>query len=397
MILRALQRIKRLLKTNNNSKNNNLTLQQKQFESNGYDISNIGCIICNSEQIIEYVNTHLLIMLKYEKKDLLGKHISIIMSKNIADMHVPIFKKLKESSNVKKYTNNCMFKRKIKNIIYDSENEPNIVFLELFVYKDTTSKLLFEFVNKSNTSQHINKFQTILDNTCYVQYLDCERHNSTIIRNQLSKYESFFESRNSTCVVTTYDSVICIMLDVANSTMYSNNHTSSTMALLYFKIYKNVTDIIIENYYPYAYIHETCGDSIFILMNGSFMVRNNEICCTLALNMVHNIMKKLNNMFDEINENLYIRCGISLGEIAAGVIDNSSFRVFGKTVHLASRLETISSKDSINVCENFYQKLKKENETYALSFYEQNMEIKGLGMVMFYKTSAHHPFVLNNE
>eukprot|EP00951_Prasinocladus_malaysianus_P003853 scaffold27180_cov40-Prasinocladus_malaysianus.AAC.1 len=69
-----------------------------------------------------------------------------------------------------------------------------------------------------------------------------------------------------------YSNVICIMMDIAGSTQYATTVTPDQMAELMHDVYMAVNDAILREIFPYAYIHEICGDSLLLIVNAGFMV-----------------------------------------------------------------------------------------------------------------------------
>jgi Cdc6-like AAA superfamily ATPase len=168
-------------------------------------------------------------------------------------------------------------------------------------------------------------------------------------------------------------------MDVANSTEFCNKHKNKKIAFLYHVIYKICSNIIKTQFYPYAYIHETCGDSIFILVNGDFMSKMESICATLAIDMSVCILTNLNGFLKSEDPSLYMRCGISIGKVSAGVIDGEQFRVFGNTVHYASRLESTCKENSMVISSKIVEKLKKEKNENVSVLDEEKKMLKGFG------------------
>ena len=57
------------------------------------------------------------------------------------------------------------------------------------------------------------------------------------------------------------------------------------------------------------------------------------------------------------NVDVYMRCGIAVGNIIGSVIDGRSFRLFGSTINKAARLEGICEKNNICFDKIFYNSL----------------------------------------
>lgn len=187
--------------------------------------------------------------------------------------------------------------------------------------------------------------------------------------------------------VDKYQNCICIMCDMANSTEYACGNDSIRVARIYHDIYNIALHIIMKEYYPYTYIHETCGDNFFILINTEFMCKCEYFAATIALNLCKSLIPRVNEYLARISDTLYLRCGIAMGDISAGVIDGKTFRVFGDTVHLASRLENISGKNKISFNDKFHEKVMEEME---LEDVEQSYKnLKGFGLTLYYQVNCN--------
>lgn len=170
-----------------------------------------------------------------------------------------------------------------------------------------------------------------------------------------------FDRKSRSYDIITHNNVICIMMDVANSTQFVNEGEDYIkIAKMYKHIYKAAKDIINKNFYPYAYIHETCGDSLFILVNANFMRKNEESCATIVLELASKILMSINGWLKIKSNILYLRCGISMGRITSTNFQNNNVRVFGSVVNKSSRLESICKDKEIVIDDIVYNKLIDE-------------------------------------
>ena len=82
---------------------------------------------------------------------------------------------------------------------------------------------------------------------------------------------------------------------------------------------------------------------------------------------------------------MYARTGVSLGSVTAGVVDGRSFRVFGESVHLSQRLESVCPRGGIACAEEFLTLLGRQQDL-TLGGLEEGMgleraraDLKGFG------------------
>ncbi len=343
---------------------------------NSKEYENKAIINCDDEQNIISCNQNTLILLNYSLNDLIGKHITILMSSLLTLVHKKMFKMIKERDN----NQIDKLKPKIRNhknnlrhfYIYDSLQHPILCSVDVKINKDLTTTVILEKIE---------------------QYL------SPLVP---QKYLKFINS-DSSFNIDEYNNVICIMMDIANSTEICNQLTPSGIALIYHNIYKIASIDISTLYYPYAYIHETCGDSLFIIVNAEYIKKFDILAATIALKIASEIQEKIDKYLESYtNFNLYLRCGISMGNIAGGVIDGKTFRVFGSTVHLANRLENKCEKSEFLIDTNMKKKIEKEINIHSNQYLnecikEDTKELKGFGLVQTFSVNRNKIINIINE
>ena len=77
-----------------------------------------------------------------------------------------------------------------------------------------------------------------------------------------------------------------------------------------------------------------------------------------------------------------IRIGIHTGPVVAGIVgvDKFAYDIWGSTVNVASRLESSSEPDKINVSKDFYEQIKDQYDCTLRG----NFPVKGLGEIPMY-------------
>jgi len=303
------------------------------------------CIIKSSKQFTILSIQDPTNLLEYDDDEIMGESITILMTDIVKKMHIPIFEKIKKQNILE-------IKRKIK-VVMD-----NIRTMQIVTKTGLIKECYVDIELNSNFTSvcTLREVKTKNDSTCPRQYLQ--------YINGKNEYH-----------IDTFQNVVCVLMDVGNSTEFSIKRSSEEVSLLYFNIMK-ILDKILKHFLPYIYIHETTGDAIFILINTPFVRRHQHPCrlamefCKLAITDIHIFLKKY--------KTLYMRCGISYGEISAGVIDGRSFRVFGSIVNKASRLESICKKDYIEVEEHIYTSLE------ITTGIQNTNDLKGFGNVKSY-------------
>jgi len=88
-----------------------------------------------------------------------------------------------------------------------------------------------------------------------------------------------------------------------------------------------------------------------------------------------------------------IRIGINTGKVVAGVVGNKKFSydIWGDTVNVASRMESMSEPGKINISANTYEHIKDVSDCE----YRGEIQVKNRGMMKMYYVNAVHD-QLNN-
>jgi class 3 adenylate cyclase len=124
---------------------------------------------------------------------------------------------------------------------------------------------------------------------------------------------------------------------------------------------------------------KTIGDA-YMLVGGAPTPRPDhaEAVAYLALD----VLKTLENLNEENNENFRVRIGMHTGPIVAGVMGKHKFNydLWGDTVNIASRMESQGIPDHIQISESTYQLLKDK----FVCELRGPIDIKGKGKMVTY-------------
>mmetsp|Transcript_136107 Transcript_136107/g.422895 ORF Transcript_136107/g.422895 Transcript_136107/m.422895 type:complete len:147 (-) Transcript_136107:234-674(-) len=90
------------------------------------------------------------------------------------------------------------------------------------------------------------------------------------------------------------------------------------------------------------------------------------------------IQHRLDIMLASYSPEMYTRTGISIGPVTAGVVDGRTFRVFGSTVHLSQRLESLCPRSRVACSTDFLDVLRRQADgDVHVDLLES--EVKGVG------------------
>lgn len=125
---------------------------------------------------------------------------------------------------------------------------------------------------------------------------------------------------------------------------------------------------------------KTIGDS-YMAAGGIPIPRNDhaEICANMAIGMFEDLAA----FNKKVGLELKMRIGLSSGAVVAGVIGSSKFSydLWGRTVNIASRMESSCETGKIQVSESTYELLKNSHELLKTP---QLIPCKGMGEIATY-------------
>lgn len=324
-------------------------------------------IECDAQfNIIQY-EKNLDTILSYDNNELIGKPITVLMSPFIASLHIQWFERLK---NIK-----CPFqmeivskklKRTMTNIstriaIFNKYDDP--IFCNLSVDINFNKVLVQLFI-----PNEIYKTPILLD-TIPIEY------QAYIGQNKI--------------ITHSYENIVCVMLDLANSTEYAFKNGENEIAVLLTIFYQKTFKLICK-YHPYIYIHEICGDAIFIVANAPFMTTHIiKSIHYITLFVLAVIQKDIDDVLMTKTTNMFTRVGISFGNVSAGIIDSRSFRLFGSSVHLCQRMESLCAQKHIAFTESFYKNLINLDSELKTYIKTHECDIKGIGKTTYYSIESN--------
>ena len=292
--------------------------------------------------------------------DLVGKPITTIMSKVIGCMHTSVF-----FENISKST--------LKDIIVRLETRHMSMATRYVVYTVDRLPLM---CNMSVVVQ-LDSDYTI---SGYIVNVRVEQESYGLQDTVPYRYKRFIGSDN-TCL-SRCDSVTCVIMDLCNSTRFVNthDHTGRRIAEVLAGVY-NLVKREIMSMYPFMYVHELIGDSVFIVMNASFFVNHSRFLHDACLHTLCRIQVLLDNYLRPTG--MWMRIGVATGPVHAGVIDGRTFRLFGLTVHRAQRLESVCPRGKIA-----FDKCFKDHLRHSPPESIHEADLKGIGKTTYYTTSG---------
>lgn len=134
---------------------------------------------------------------------------------------------------------------------------------------------------------------------------------------------------------------------------------------------------------------KTMGDCYMCAGGLPFPSRDHATNIILAAFEMINYMAEM-RMKDKELRNFHLRIGVNSGPVVAGVVGSKKFSydIWGDTVNIASRMESSSEVDRINISANTYELIKADFDCE----YRGEIEVKNKGtMRMFYVKQIKNP------
>eukprot|EP00437_Effrenium_voratum_P021464 CAMPEP_0181448554 /NCGR_PEP_ID=MMETSP1110-20121109/27199_1 /TAXON_ID=174948 /ORGANISM="Symbiodinium sp., Strain CCMP421" /LENGTH=393 /DNA_ID=CAMNT_0023572705 /DNA_START=4 /DNA_END=1185 /DNA_ORIENTATION=- len=314
------------------------------------------CLHCDSNFTITKVEPELCELLGYEPESLIGRSVLVLMPAVVADAHAALFRRLREAPASKRAALVAGHISRCRDaVILDADGMPLSCRLLVHIHGDLSSKLVFERVRGKIAQCVPRGFGQFLRQPAAPHIIDCQE-------------------------------VACIMTDVANTTRFATSQPPRMMAELLHQVYVTANRVVQREAHPYVYIHEAVGDSLLLLCNAEFMARYPGRTASIAIYVAAEVQKAVDKMlsaFADGDHGMYLRTGIALGPLCAGVVDGRNFRVFGSTIHLSQRLESVCPRSRIACCKNFTAQLLDEVSSRDLHVVPAAVDLKGFGTVEY--------------
>ena len=170
-----------------------------------------------------------------------------------------------------------------------------------------------------------------------------------------------------------YDSVTVMFADLVNFTQISEKMPALQLIDLLSQVFLRF-DQLAEKYQVEKI--KTIGDA-YMVVSGAPVVCADHV--SRITEMAFDMHVALKEVATKTGINLNMRIGIHTGSVVAGVIGSTKFSydLWGDTVNLASRMESVCKVNSIQVTREVYEVLK---DTYVFSEMT-SVDIKGKGLI----------------
>ncbi len=177
-------------------------------------------------------------------------------------------------------------------------------------------------------------------------------------------------------IAETMDEVTIVFSDIVGFTRFSSNISPDELVKILNEIFQSFDQLVTEMNLEKV---KTIGDA-YMVVGGLPPHKDNhaERCMQFAISTLNEI-DKFNKSH---NLDLKLRLGMSTGPVVAGVIGHTRFTydLWGDTVNLASRMETLCIPGMVQVVETTFNKL---HDKYPFAP-RGEIEVKGKGLMKTY-------------
>ena len=177
-----------------------------------------------------------------------------------------------------------------------------------------------------------------------------------------------------------YESVSVIFTDFKDFTSISEKMSATKIVAELHFCFSNFDRIIKKNNIEKI---KTIGDSYMCVAGLPVKNSTHSIDAVNAALEIRDFMRQYKRDRIAAGETFFeIRIGIHTGPVVAGIVgvDKFAYDIWGSTVNVASRLESSSEPDKINVSKDFYDKIKDHYDCTLRG----NFPVKGLGEIPMY-------------
>lgn len=212
------------------------------------------------------------------------------------------------------------------------------------------------------------------------QIIEKERDRSdTLLLNVLPKDTADELKENGKVVAKKFESVTVLFTDFKGFTHYSENLDPEKLVET-IGFYFSKFDDIMEKYGLEKI--KTIGDSYMCAGGLPYPTKDHAHKMVLAAFEIMDFVKAAKKNSQEGQIHFDTRIGINTGPVVAGVVGSKKFSydIWGDTVNVASRMESMSEPGRINISENTFNLIKEDAECE----YRGKIQVKNRGMMKMY-------------
>lgn len=287
------------------------------------------------------------------------------------------------SANILYCLTDMMSKFMVMIIIYDSEEQKykikNLVNLQCVDINSNILQTIYKYEKDNDLSSQTKKYIEFIKKK-FLSYSNFDYVSKDNLKIELLKKMLPYELEekyllNSIDKYEKKDNIFVLFLDIVSYSEIACKKSDENLFKILNNIYTNF-DIVLRKY-NYLQKIETIGDCYMIVSS-----LNNQTNYENEIEMYFNQLIKFSEEVINLSNNILnikIRIGINIGSVIIGILglDIPRLCVIGNTVNKASRLETTSESNKINISEDVYSQIKKK-DLYNFEL-KENVYLKNIG------------------
>jgi len=174
-----------------------------------------------------------------------------------------------------------------------------------------------------------------------------------------------------------YDFICVLFTDIVSYTELAKKYDADVIYRLLNDVYTRFDDII--HRYGNLQKIETIGDAYMVVSDIYTNDQTNNVKNMILF--AFDILKEIKNIPTPDGIPLQLRIGINLGKVVVGIlgIEIPRLCVIGNTVNVASRLQSTTDQDTIQISTHVYEIANETDFGFDIEFKERNVFLKNLG------------------
>ena len=167
------------------------------------------------------------------------------------------------------------------------------------------------------------------------------------------------ENTNANAGVKQFNMICILFIDIVNYTELAHKFNNKIIFDLLYSIYNKFDNIIKK--YPHLQKIETIGDAYMVVGDIFRNTINHKVVIKEILLYALDVIKEIKLIHTPDNNPLFVRVGINMGSVSVGILGNELPRlcIVGSAVNIASRLQSTSEVDTIQMSHHIYEQLEE--------------------------------------
>lgn len=207
-------------------------------------------------------------------------------------------------------------------------------------------------------------------------------------------FDNYYLTFEDNTTIKKHENICVFFSDIVSYTEFANKYDETTVFNVLNDVYKLFDNIISKIENKYLQKIETIGDA-YMIVGDLYHTgdKTEKDIYNVVIKMIIigiEFINKIKDIQHINNEQLSLRIGLYLGNVAVGILgsDIPRMSIVGNTVNMASRLQSTADENSIQIHENMFLLIKKyitpEEKDKFIMYKRQNVTLKNIGTIDTY-------------